>query len=128
MRFGCSRMGTGGLYALDDFCCSSNHVASGFQLAYRRGADLFASGCGGGGTDYQSTGTSKCSLKKGGNIRETSSRCQRSRFVLAFRNHFSHLRAAGTARRKAEARAARRKAGQTRKASQARKAAGRTTS
>ena len=37
MRFGCSRMGSGGLYALDDFRCSSSHVASGFQLAYRRG-------------------------------------------------------------------------------------------
>src|SRR5581483_6651027 len=110
MRFGCSRMGTGGLYALDDFHCSSSHVASGFQLAHRRGADPFASGCGAGGTGHQSAGTSTRSLKKGGNTPETSSRCQRSRSVLAFRNHFSHLRTAGTARRKTEARAARNRA------------------
>ena len=45
-RFSTRKMSTGGVYALDNFCCSCNFVASGFQLAYRRRPDPLAAGCG----------------------------------------------------------------------------------
>lgn len=40
-----------GEYALDNYGDSTGHVASRFQLSYRRGPDPYTAGCSGGGPD-----------------------------------------------------------------------------